>query len=176
MSEREIIRWVTVNGKHFPITRGDDGKEEFGVGYESQPEYSTRHRPGDPISYPDEVATVDKITAGDYFPDDILDHPRDYFADYGNYGDEKQIIATLKKAQKNPDLEVTIYRGAPGDGELHHGDWVTLSKKYAEDYAGAGTYSGHRTAKVRAYKAKVKDLSFDGDSIYEYGYWGPNRR
>lgn len=35
MSEdREIIRWVTVQGKHFPIYKDEDGNEVFGVGKE----------------------------------------------------------------------------------------------------------------------------------------------
>ena len=34
MAEREILRWVTVNGKHFPIYKDEDGNEVFGVGEE----------------------------------------------------------------------------------------------------------------------------------------------
>jgi len=32
MSEREIIRWVTVQGKHFPIYADENGNEVFGAG------------------------------------------------------------------------------------------------------------------------------------------------
>ena len=102
--------------------------------------------------------------------------PGEYFPDYGNYGDEDLISSTLKKAQSNPDMEVTIYRGAPSGGTLNTGDWVTLSKKYAEDYAGSGIYSDNSGSKVYSYKVKAKDLSFDGDSFYEFGYWGKKRK
>ncbi len=34
MAKGDIIRWVTVDGKHFPILEGDNGEEVFGVGGE----------------------------------------------------------------------------------------------------------------------------------------------
>lgn len=34
MAEREILRWVTVHGKHFPIYKDEDGNEVFGTGQE----------------------------------------------------------------------------------------------------------------------------------------------
>lgn len=135
-------------------------------------EYGLTHRPGNPLEYPDEVATVDKILNGQFFPDDILNHPDRYFADYGNFGGEAQLISTLKRAQNNPDMEVTIYRGAPSGGSLNQGDWVTLSKNYAMDYASGGNYADNPDSRVYSYKVRVGDLSFDGDSIYEFGYWG----
>ena len=36
MSEREIIRWVTVRGRHFPIYADEQGNEYFGVGVEDE--------------------------------------------------------------------------------------------------------------------------------------------
>lgn len=178
MSEKEPYKWITVMGKHIPVFRGENGEDVFGVGKEKESkeekpntDYMISHRPGNPLEYPDEVATVDKIMSGDYFPKDLLDHPDWYFADYGEYGDEKRLISLLKKAQKNPEMEVTIYRGAPS-GDLNQGDWVTLSEAYAKDYAVGGRHVDNPSSKVHSFKAKVKDLSFDGDSIYEFGYWG----
>lgn len=143
---------------------------------EQENDYRLQHRPGNPIENPDEVATVDKITNGNYFPKDILIHARDYFPDYGNFKDTEKLISILKQAQNNPDMEVTIYRGAPSGGVLNQGDWVSLSKSYAEDYAQGGNYSDNPNSKVYSYKVKVKELSFDGDSIYEFGYWGPRKK
>ena len=138
----------------------------------SENSWRLQHRPGNPE---DGAATVDKIANGDYFPKDILDHARDYFPDYGNYKGVEKLISILKRAQNNPEMEVTIYRGAPSGGKLHKGDWVTLSEEYAKVYAAGGAYADNPNSKVYSYKCKVKDLSFDGDSIYEFGYWGNDR-
>ena len=61
------------------------------------------HRPGNPIAYPDEVATVDKITNGEFFPKDILTNARDYFPDYGNFRGTEKLLNILKQAQNNPE-------------------------------------------------------------------------
>ena len=34
MEEQEIIRWVTIRGKHFPIVRDENGNEVLGTGVE----------------------------------------------------------------------------------------------------------------------------------------------
>lgn len=176
----EPARWITVKGKHLPVY--PDGS--IGVGQEKEPEppapstdYRISHRPGNPLEYPDEVATVDKITSGNFFPKDILEHPDWYLPDFGDFGisEAKQLLALLKKAQKNPDMEVTVYRGAPSN-DLNQGDWVTLSKEYAKEYAVGGRHFDNPNARVSSFKVKIKELSFDGDSFYEFGYWGKNKR
>ena len=181
MADREPYKWITVKGKHIPVYKDEHGDDVFGVGKEQSEktieEYGLQHRPGNPIEYPDEVATGDKITSGDYFPKDILTHPRDYFPDYGNFKGTEKVLALYKKMQGNPEMEVTIYRGSPSGGVLNTGDWVTLCEDYAKDYAAGGNYSDSPNSKVHAYtKVKAKELSFDGDSFYEMGYWGKQRR
>lgn len=139
--------------------------------------YRLAHRPGSPIEFPDEVATADKISSGDMFPSDFLDHVDWYVPLTYPGGDaaERETIKILNDIQGKPDAVVTIYRGAP-KGELNQGDWVTLSKQYAEIYAGDGAYSDNPNSKVYAYKAKASELSFDGDSILEFGYWGKRQK
>lgn len=135
-------------------------------------DYRISHRPGDPITYPEEVATVDKILSGDYFPKDILDNARAYFPDYQKDPETLAIIRLLKEAQNKPQTPITVYRGAPSGGVLNTGDWVSLSEKYARQYAYDGIYADSDNSKVYSYKVKACELSFDGDSIYEFGYWG----
>ncbi len=130
-------------------------------------EYAFSHRPSNPIEYPDEVATADQITSGKFFPEDILSHAGNYFRDF-----DRTIVEKLLNVQNCPSALLRIYRGAPSNGVLNTGDWVSLSKKYAEQYAGDGCCSGDKNAKVYSYQVKAKDLSFDGDSFYEFGYWG----
>ena len=137
--------------------------------YVKSEDYFISHRPSDPRQYPDEVATIDKIETMDIFPDDVLDNCR-FYAD-GSTSDGKRSAAIMKRLQGKPNAEVTIYRGSPKP-ELNTGDWVTLLRYYAENYAEGGGY-GSNGAKVHSYKVKAKDLSWDGDSFLEFGYWGP---
>lgn len=134
-------------------------------------DYGLQHRPGNPLENPDEVMTADKIGNGEIFPADFLDDAKSYLPDVGDYGGS-EVVKILKSIQGKPEAEVTIYRGAPSNGVLNQGDWVTLSKDYAMAYAYDGSYSDNSNSKVYAYKAKARDLSFDGDSIHEFGYWG----
>lgn len=133
-------------------------------------EYGLQHRPGNPLEYPDEVATADNLTSGEFFPGDFLQHPDLYLAmdDPGAW----ETVRTLRSIQGRPDAEVTIYRGAPSGGTLNQGDWVTLSRTYAKQYAEDAAYSDNTNSKVYSYKVRAGDLSFDGDDISEFGYWG----
>lgn len=135
--------------------------------------YRLQHQPGNPLKYPDEVPTVDKITTHGSMPPDVLDHP-DWYADGYDPATAKS-VAALKRLQGNPDKRVWVYRGAPV-GELNTGDWVTLDKSYAKQYAGTGAYSDNKRSKVYAYRVKASELSWDGDSFMEFGYWGSYKK
>jgi len=133
-------------------------------------EYWIRHRPTDPREDPNFRA--DLIIANGTLPSDVFSKPRAFFVDYDNYkGGGKLSADMLSKMQGNPDLEVTVYRGAPGS-TLHTGDWVSLSKDYAICYTGNGINCEDPSSTLHSYRVKAKDLSFDGDSIFELGYWG----
>ena len=139
-------------------------------------EYFGFHRPGNPQKYPDEVATIDKLSSENFFPKGYVDEIERYIhltkEELPEARKEARKVANiLKNLQGKPDEEVTIYRGSP-KGELNQGDWVTLSKEYASLYAADGIYSGSADSKVYSFTSKAKELSFDGDSIFEFGYWG----
>nr|DAV56292.1 MAG TPA: hypothetical protein [Caudoviricetes sp.] len=134
-------------------------------------DYMLQHRPGNPKRYPDEVATIDNLSSGRYFPRDFLANARDYLP-MSTGGAES--LNVMRSVQGRPDAIVTVYRGAPV-GELNTGDWVTLSREYAEIYAGDGAYSDNPNSRVFEYKARAGDLSFDGDSLSEVGYWGESQ-
>ena len=68
-------------------------------------------------------------------------------------------------------MEVTVYRGSPAP-ELNSGDWVTLSESYAMRYS--GKFSENPASKLYSYKVKASELSFDGSSLLENGYFGNN--
>ena len=101
----------------------------------------------------------------------FYDNPQNY--DFGEPGSDES-IRTVMSIRNKPDAEVTVYRGAP-KGELNDGDWVSLSRTYAEQYAGNGFYSSPG-AEVHSFKVKAKDLTFEGNSINEFGYRGETVR
>lgn len=136
--------------------------------------YFTAHRPGSPIDYPDYTPTIDRLFSTGVIPKDSLEHPEWYFME-AREPEAREVVRILKSVQGRPDAEVTVYRGSP-KGELNQGDWITLSRKYAESYAGDSPYASRTgKAKVYRYTAKASEISFDGDSLYEFGYWGKRK-
>ena len=110
--------------------------------------------------------------AGSYMPSDVYEHPEWYF-DMRDAGARESFSAVKALRGASPDTDVTIYRGAP-KGELNTGDWIALSKSYAEVYAGDGAYSDNPNSKVYTYKVKARDVIWQGDDIREFGYFGKN--
>lgn len=129
--------------------------------------YWGSHRPGNPLENPDYTPTIDQLASGRFRPTDYLEHP-EWYLDIQTRED-RRIVSILRKVQGDPDAVVTVYRGSPSD-ELNTGDWVTLSRGYAEDYA---DYEG---GKVSEFTARASEISFDGDDIREFGYWGKRQR
>ena len=72
-------------------------------------------------------------------------------------------------------MEVTIYRAVPNEDnitKINEGDFVTLSKKYAELHGASGYGSmGNDAGKILEMKVKVKDLYWDGNDVNEFGYF-----
>ena len=97
--------------------------------------------------------------------------PRSIDDDFGIAN--KQSYDAIKKAKGNPDAEVTIYRAVPNQeniNKINEGDWVTLSKKYAELHS-RNSNDPDEDGKVLTKKVKVKDLYFAGDDVNEFGYF-----
>ena len=125
---------------------------------------------GEQAGYPDDFYTTKgkQIYApGPKFKDD----------EYGIANNESYNIIT--KAKNNPDMEVTIYRAVPNEDNIttiNQGDFVTLSKKYAELH-GASGYGpmGNDAGKILKMKVKVKDLYWDGNDVNEFGYFPQNK-
>jgi hypothetical protein len=84
----------------------------------------------------------------------------------GTVWEESRGILTKLKGAKPDDL-ITVYRTSP-KGELNEGDWITLSKDYA-DFMAASKPAG--LSKVHEYKVKAKDVQSGGEDITEFGYF-----
>lgn len=111
--------------------------------------------------------------------------PSDYFdekvgARYYGYGDTagmesataiRNIVRALKSGKNSKDLTITIYRSVPNnvnEESLIQYDWVSPSKKYAENHGesrfGEGEY------KIIEQEVPITHVWWDGNDIREWGY------
>ena len=118
-------------------------------------------------------ARLDDLTQT--FPDDI--YSSNAIRYYGNPNNLADIESNeiIQEARGNPDMEVTIYRAVPNNADItsiNEGDFVTLSKTYAEEH-GAGGYGamGNEAGKILTKKVKVEDLVTGGNDLNEFGYF-----
>jgi hypothetical protein len=131
---------------------------------EAAPDYRMNHRP---LKVENGAAQLNK--AYEVFGQDIYGpNALQYFG--GGDPRETKTVAALKRLRDNPDAEVTIYRGVPADatGGIAKGDWVTLDKDVAQDYA---NLKPGQKGKVLTMKVKAKDVTTWPDSLLEFGYY-----
>jgi hypothetical protein len=106
--------------------------------------------------------SLDQIggTNDEVFPPDVLNNPK-------NYGlKHPSTAAALNEAQDNPDAEIRIWRAVPnGVTTINPGDWVSLSKEYAQAEAQM------ESAQVISSTARASDLWSEG-LLEEWGYQG----
>ena len=123
-------------------------------------DYKMAHRPDE------EGATGDDITKGEIaMPKDFYSKPDNYFN--MNKKENKESFEVLKKIKDNPNAEVTIYRATTGDS-INDGDWITLSKTYAEIHNDSNLDG---KGKILSMKVKANEIKFAGDDINEFGYF-----
>lgn len=141
-----------------PTKVDSSGLDEFKNNFRKEnKDYAMSHRPSETGAIASDISK-----AGEVIPEDVYTHPEWY----GNMKEKtyQQSFAALKKIRGKPDAEITIYRASPKK-ELRNGDWVTLSKAYADD---EGAREGTET---HSFKVKAKDIQFAGDDINEFGYF-----
>lgn len=129
-------------------------------------DYFMQHRPAGP-DYGGQMHDV-----SDFFPDIETLPTRMYdFGEPGSQGSIRQII----DAQGNPSKSVTIYRAVPkgADPVIRDGDWVTISREYAEQH---GMSNVNGVYDILSATVQAQDIWTDGNSVNEFGYWGPELR
>jgi hypothetical protein len=104
---------------------------------------------------------------GEYLTDDVYAHPERYSGAGATV--VKETMAQLKRAKGNPDAIVTIHRWAPEGNAIESGNWVSLSKTYAEQH-GESNSSG-KVGSVISLEVPAKTIRFAGDDLAEFGYW-----
>ena len=130
----------------------------------SETDYMMAHRPTETGAY---ASNITKGTGewDSLMPEDVYEHPEWYFDMNQEYS--KESFKVLKQIKNNPNAEITIYRATTGN-KINKGDWVTLSKKYAE-YHNNSQFKGQ--GNIIELKVKAKDVQYAGDDINEFGYF-----
>lgn len=122
------------------------------------------HRPSD-----DGPMAHDLLAEGDSewsAPPDIYDRP-DLYTGYREY--IAGLMPVLRAVRGKPSATVTLYRAQPDDAGLRTGDWVTLTRAYAErDLA-----SDPEGRVVETYHVPASTVRWAGDDLMEWGYFGP---
>ena len=139
--------------------RSPTGQGGFDVGMST---YKGSHTAPNANSY---GATLDDLTK--IMPKNVYSREGKNLYGLGDDVIDREWWMTAMKAYKKPDFEVEIFRAVPkGVKDINSGDWVTTSRKYAENH-GESALSGEYDIISR--KVKAKNLSTAGDP-QEYGY------
>jgi hypothetical protein len=107
--------------------------------------------------------------------------PDDYFSSMGAryymYDDKEgletaEVVRNVTRAIKagNDNVTVTVYRAVPsdvGNTKLKNGDWIALSKSYAEIH---GEENLNGEYKIIEQEVPVNEVWWDGNDIREWGY------
>lgn len=144
------------------VKRIDIGNDINNMG--TATDYFMTHRPTQTGLTADDITNQNVETP---IPQDTYEHPEYYFQ--MNEKSSQESLEALKRVRGNPNAEVTIYRATPGD-KINKGDWITLSKSYAE-WHNQSQFNGK--ANVLEMRVKAKDIQYAGDDINEFGYF-PN--
>lgn len=129
-------------------------------------DYHGTHRPPGP----EDGAPASDMTANGVYPADFYG-PRGAL----EYGQGDAALARRVQALKGqPDALVWIYRALPpGVPTTTHtafrpGDWVTISKDYAQEHGDSNLDAGFKIARKRC---RASEIFTNGDSLDEWGYW-----
>lgn len=166
-SETDAIKqFGTKIGEHL-FQKANDTNQTISIGNDinntgSETDYFMNHRPTESGITADNLINQDVESP---MPTDMYEHPEYYFMMNEKYS--KESMQALNKIRNNPNAEITIYRATTGN-KINKGDWVTLSKTYAEHH-NYSQFDGK--GNVVELKAKAKDIQFAGDDINEWGYF-----
>lgn len=126
-----------------------------------QKEYHMSHRPENTGINASDLAKDN--TYHPSLPDDFYDNPEQHIPDL-NDETYRESVDVLLSIRGKKDAQVTIYRAAVKN-EFNAGDWITLSKKFAEQFA-----TNKPELSVFSKTVPIKDVIWTGESINEFGY------
>ena len=105
-------------------------------------------------------------------PDDYFTNPRGYSNDTPHGRESTDAVANALSSirQGERDVTVKVYRAVPTtmkEGKLRNGDWVSLSRRYAEMH---GNHALNGKYRIMEDEVPAKDIWWDGNDVNEFGY------
>ena len=105
-------------------------------------------------------------------PDDYFTNPRGYSNDTPHGRESTDAVANALSSirQGGRDVTVKVYRAVPTtmkEGKLRNGDWVSLSRRYAEMH---GNHALNGKYRIMEDEVPAKDIWWDGNDVNEFGY------
>ncbi|AGW85581.1 hypothetical protein BLAC_07050 [Bifidobacterium animalis subsp. lactis ATCC 27673] len=117
----------------------------------------------------DTTARLDQVLHSEVYPSDVLEHPDWYGARYPESIRQVRAAATAG----DPNRPVTIYRAVPiGVTRINTGDWVALSRSYANDESQRVADDGSAAGNIISARVPASSLYSEG-ILEEWGYQGP---
>ena len=105
---------------------------------------------------------------GDWsMPGDVYDKPNQYTGADATV--LRETMEQLERVRGNPDGLVTVYRYAPEGREFEVGNWVSLSRTYAQQHGESNPTPG---GTVQSMQVPAREVRFAGDDLAEFG-WHP---
>ena len=135
-------------------------------------DWRMNHRPGGPGDE-EEGTAAPAHDLTQVYPSDIYDKPHYYST--GDKQVDRDVMGVLHRIRGNPDAEVEIHRSLPpehADKGIQPGDWVTVSRKYAEGH-GMHPDDPFQDWPVVSRTVRAGDIWTSGDSYAEWG-WHPS--
>ena len=163
VEDEESEKGVNAHKRKFNENHDESGRFASGDGASTSNPYEGAHDA--PDSHSDVSVNIPNLEQN--MPNIFdKDKARQYYGT-GNDKVDAESFRVLHSLTGDPDQMVTIYRGVPeGATTINNGDWVTLSRAYAEQHIESNLNGGGH---VISDTARVGDLWSDGDSVNEFG-------
>lgn len=154
-------------GSNYQGTSAFNGSAPYGNGYFITPEERKEAFEND--EFDGDTTLADYVTGG------IDPMNLDFLLSENNYrhsdATRKEAIDNIREVVRTKGQRVTMYRSVPSsvkEGSFRNGDWVTPSRKYAEE--NARVHGWGNAYHIIAQDVPISDVWFDGNDIAEWGY------
>lgn len=131
-------------------------------------EYAMAHRPNEFGNFAYDLTNSNNVPEIDTAaPNDVYDNPQYYIFSGSDKARAEAADAVRALKGVSPDQMVKIYRATPGD-TINPGDWITLSKEYANDHKNSWLEGKGNVIEM---EVPARDIRWAGDDLQEWGYF-----